>query len=257
MTVDNYNNNKYISYPFIENAQLKGLSGLDFYEFSNEIFVDASLILTGTPYTGTLYFRRLMPVSGDIRQMQFLYQTENGGYIFTLLASADMAEYTKIKTATPAGILEITFGNVSDLFNPVHSNKDLLFNDCIINPTLIMNTTGHRLDGITVNGVTYTGDIKFREGYNMEISVLEGQNAIQFNAKKGAGRGEACESFWTVGHTKCNDCVFTINGLHPDWYGNFKIEAGEGLTLKYPGGNIIEIHSAVEQDNPDCQEVEK
>jgi hypothetical protein len=83
-----------------------------------------------------------------------------------------------------------------------------------------------------------TGDLKFRDGYNMSIEVDEDDNTITFNARRGYGLGEPCED--TVidegGFRRSNEC-----GNCDGFIGSFNgVAMGKDVRLSFgPGVNVV------------------
>lgn len=104
-------------------------------------------------------------------------------------------------------------------------------------------------------GEHVTGDIRFREGYNIRITVSELGNALQFSARKGAGLGEACEEVPRTYHElvlaerglpldnspRCHEVITNFNGVGPDSAGVFKLFGGKGVDISSPNAHTITI----------------
>jgi hypothetical protein len=92
-----------------------------------------------------------------------------------------------------------------------------------------------------------TGALRFREGYNMKISVLEASRVIQLEANLGAGAGQPCSdriidvpsssssgdpdcSFEESRCVECDGMIVSINGLATE-DGRFTIVAGQGVRI--------------------------
>ncbi len=104
-------------------------------------------------------------------------------------------------------------------------------------------------------GSGFTGDVRFREGFNADIVVLPTINAIRFSARRGKGAGEACKEVprtWDEidlftsglpvdGAVRCQEVVSNINGIQPDTSGNFTIRGGRGVEVTSPAAHTIRI----------------
>lgn len=92
-----------------------------------------------------------------------------------------------------------------------------------------------------------TGALRFREGYNMKISVLEASRVIQLESSLGAGAGQPCSdriiddpsssssgapdcSFEESRCAECDGMIVSINGLATE-DGRFAIVAGQGVRI--------------------------
>ena len=99
---------------------------------------------------------------------------------------------------------------------------------------------------------TFSGDICFEQGYNMQILFNPSTNVIRFSPVLGAGKGTSCEEL--AGDNDCNELLYDINSQGPDSLGIFQI-LGNGLTVvNDPGNNKIIISSPVDPNRPKCKD---
>lgn len=104
-------------------------------------------------------------------------------------------------------------------------------------------------------GERVDGDVRFMEGYNVNISVVAATNTIRVSARRGAGQGEACEDVARTedeqekldnGETLdnaaiCGDVFSSINGVAPDLSNRFFIRGGRGVRVDSPAAHTIRI----------------
>ena len=93
------------------------------------------------------------------------------------------------------------------------------------------------------------GDLRFKAGYNVQLSLDPGDNAIDIGAQIGAGEGPTCEDIIIDENGFCpnNNCVNcdglirSVNGcLAPD--GIFRINGGSGVAVTpSPGAHRLDI----------------
>lgn len=116
---------------------------------------------------------------------------------------------------------------------------------------------------VAPGGEGVQGAIKFKEGYNCQITVISRSNALRFSARKGAGLGEACEevprtyaeldlaarSEYLDHATRCHEGISAINGVPPDTSGNFIIQGGLGVSITSSGTNTIRISGHESMEN--------
>lgn len=104
-------------------------------------------------------------------------------------------------------------------------------------------------------GEPVDGDVRFMEGYNVNISVVAATNTIRISARRGAGQGEACEDVARTENeqekldsgesldnaVKCNEVFSSINGVAPDLSNRFFIRGGRGISVDSPAAHTIRI----------------
>lgn len=120
--------------------------------------------------------------------------------------------------------------------------KPAAVNCCDVLPVLDLNT-------VVVETEDLVGDIVFREGVNVNISITPGQPIITFRPEIGAGAGVPCEDINEVETTqpKCSDLIYTMNGIKPSPTGAFLITGGTGFLVDtQPANNKIVIKGTIE-----------
>jgi len=246
------NKNRYRLYPFRDDQSLVAAGGqvlpmgalIDFHAISYvDNFVDTTLSsVTVTPSTAT-------------------FQFEVNTLTVQVLVSLAIEDVTRVRVPVLSGsntiaVVEAVFGpEVQDLV--AYASQTLTFPDLRILQTLTDCKATAAVKRILAQGDDIgLGDVFMREGYNVRLEVNPETNTIRISAIKGAGLGEPCESFYDT-EDDCQQGIFYINGLHPDWPGNFLFAAGSGIeVLSSPLTNTITIKSLVDPEKPACRDPE-
>ena len=192
----------------------------------------------------------------------------------------------------------ITLGQVRDYFKDAHQlivsnpsyftnvNQFALFpqTDFVIEPARVQTLVNHRAQSINIanydgfsipnpcttdelippsdaaesNGIAFNGDVKFKAGFNCELTFNAAGNFMEIAAKRGAGAGPVCEDRGPYGSDygyyynpasvdrSCRNVIFTINGVGADAFGKFTITTGNGVSVQ-----INEVpHALVIMSNP-------
>jgi hypothetical protein len=98
-----------------------------------------------------------------------------------------------------------------------------------------------------------TGDLRFVEGYNCSIVVNDVNNSLRFSARVGAGQGSVCHEVakteaeetaqennqWLDNALRCDEVMYSINGVRPNATGDFQLLGGRGIQVRAEDGDII------------------
>jgi len=258
---------RYIAYPFREDTNMSGVSGAGTFVFPDDVIKDLQFYSLNND-RGSLRLQTLLPVSGASRELRFLRTIGSSAYVIALTLASGTLDDTELEIAS-AGVyhMKLRLGaGVDKLFAGAHTANTYVFDEMEIEPTLLRSEKNHYVTSMSgSNLIRLTGDINIKEGYNISVGVLPARNVLRLSASKGAGQGEPCEYFFSENcceHTceddptpgNCSKYIFYINGLHPDWFGNFLLQGGPGIKVSSPGGNIVELTSTVSQEAPECEE---
>jgi len=95
-------------------------------------------------------------------------------------------------------------------------------------------------------GPVIDGDaLTIKDGYNIATAII-GQQVV-VNALVGAGEGLPCGELPEGVLSDCQTAAQSINGVTPDWYGDFKLEGGDNITVEnLPEEHKIRIKTSVD-----------
>ena len=271
MRITTYTNvARYTAYPFQEDTSRTGEApGNVTTDFPLDVFTDIQFY-TFIDDPESLRLQLLNPVIGSSRELIFLFTGKTMTYSIPVQVVYGTAEGTVIEAAQPGvyTMLIQTGSGLDKLFDSSIAADTFTFPEMYVEPSLIRSENKHYVNSVAGSNLTaLTGDILFQEGYNIGISTVPSQRILRLTAAQGSGKGQACEPMYDdnccddcsdepVAGSNCRNYLYRINGLHPDWYGNFILRGGPGIKISSPGGNIVDIESTVTQDAPECRENE-
>lgn len=257
----NHNANR--NYPFKEDASRKDGA----FELPNSTLLDFSM----TTYLLNVGDKevRLLSLAVDPGGTSLTFTFEFGGY-YTLpivVSAASPVPYegvarVDLSPGTAWVIMKPLFGSgIQEIANDVttHGNT-YTFADLRINPGntaqlpfgLVTSIIGD--EAPEASQVPLTGDVKFDDGYNVAVRFSRTQNTIKFSARVGAGKGVPCEPL-LEDPADCEQGIYYINGLHPDWAGRFTLEGRNDIEVENdPDNNKIILSTPVNPDKPRCEE---
>jgi hypothetical protein len=137
--------------------------------------------------------------------------------------------------------------------NPTYQGNTYTFTDKYLEPAVVSLQGANRVQ--SVNG--QNGPIFFADGTNTRVTILESSNVMRIVCIVGEGLGISCEEPST-GKQDCSGSIYYINGRHPDWLGNFGIQAGPGMTIiPDKANNKLTLKSGFDKDRPGCKDPPK
>ena len=255
MTGHPYDNaNAHRAYPFIEDEQLGILN--------NDVVLDARLLVYaafGAPATIPLTLESIA-VNGGGTAMTVTMQYGSAALVLVVSAAAT-DQYYETSAVDGNGnltiMLRMMFGPGAAGFCADHAGTAIAFSSPEIEPSCVAVYDKHRVTGVAgsyAGSERLTGAIQVQEGYNLGLALVADQNALRITAGLGLGLGIPCE----VLHPTTEDCekfVYFLNGMHPDWFGEFKLMAGPGIAIQaLPAANKLVISTTVDRCRPKCRD---
>jgi hypothetical protein len=130
-----------------------------------------------------------------------------------------------------------------------------VFASCYIEPQCICVRNRHIVTGMSSStDVKLTGHVKVQGGYNSRISVIPSANALVIGAAIGEGLGMPCTQVLPVPRN-CENLVYSINGMTPDWSGELTLQGGGGISIQgVPAHNKLVITTPYRACEPGCKE---
>jgi len=246
------NENAYVSYPILEDQPLLADTGEA---------LPPSLLLD---FSATIYAEvNAAPVLSEIT-------VNPGGDGLTVVIDVDgtdksvyvpagVVEYLAVTDVDPAfWSANLVFGEGVNDFCADHPGESLSF-ALEFEPSRVAYVNGHVVDSVAAPGEDpLVGDVKVREGYNFSINIVKATNTLTLSAQRGGGLGLPCnysdvEAPGIPEASDCEDYLYSINGLTPDWYGDFKLEGGPGVIVEaYPDEHKIKIKTSLLARKPGC-----
>ena len=245
------NENAYLNFPFLEDQSLLTDTGEPIpssllLDFSAAIFVEA----TESVKLASL----VVDPAGAGLTAHFTIVTADATFGKTIYVPVGVSEFVTARDVDQYVWSALaTFGEGVNEFCAAYPN--MVFEmELELEPSRISHTFGHAVRSVSaVGGAVLTGDVKFMEGDNFSISVIKGTDTLSLSAQKGAGAGLPCGG---EDDGNCGDLLYDVNGLSPDWYGNFKLQGGPGISITPdPANNKLVIGTNVSACKAGCPDV--
>lgn len=244
------NENAYLSFPFIEDQILKADTGEEIptallLDFSADLYLEA----TGAPRVTALS----VDGGGSLLTVTFTIPFVEGDEVRDVIVPAGVSEWfvaTDVVTSKWSSL--ITFGEGVNELCDNYPGQTLVV-DLQMEPSRVAYVDGHVVRSMS-NGVDtpLVGDVKIKEGFNLSVNVSRSANKMILSASNGGGGGVYCGNEDDDGD--CGSLLYDINGLTPDWYGNFKLEGGPGVTVTdVPEEHKIVISTSVDGCKAGCR----
>jgi len=257
MIIERLNENAYISYPFLEDAIMKATDGT---EIPNDLLLDMKVDIPKNPANKpSIKLTEIETAAG------FVILT----FTITELNPAPLTTPVQvILPVLPAGTDHYTSSFVDvDGINGIYAAGrgvnflvdnfplTVLEVDIPIEPSCVTNTYNHQVSTIRGDvGDTLTGDVKVVEGYNVAVYVSPETNTLRLSAQVGGGQGMPCQIPDQEQSGDCGTSLFRINGMKPDWYGNFLLQGGPGIAvIPDPDNNKIVIKASLDACEEGCK----
>lgn len=246
------NENAYLSFPLVEDQIMKADTG---EEIPTSLLLDFSADL----YLPTNGAPRITSLSvdpgGTALTVTFTIPFVSGDETRDVLVPAGVSEWfvvTDLVSSQWSAI--VTFGEgVNDLCADYAGQT--LSTSLEFEPSRVAYVDNHVVRSLS-NGVDVplVGDVKIKEGYNLSVSVAQASNKLTLSASKGGGSGVYCGNEEEEETGDCADLLYEINGLTPDWFGNFGLSGGPGITVTpVPEENKIVISTSVDGCKAGCR----
>lgn len=256
--LERYNENSYIRFPFVEDCSMTGSQGQDTLELGTDVLLDTRAVVLARG-AGTLRLYTLeVSQDGSVFIAGFLYEPLEGQPVSVALTVPVGGWDTMGFYSTQVFIDELSlfpvFGPGVPEFARLHRGL-WTFEDLRLEPSCLSIRNKHVVTSMTSStDVVLRGDIKLQPGYNMAVAVSQASNAIRLTAMLGEGLGQPCEKTLDI-DGNCGELVYSINGATPDWYGDFLLEAGPGISITADKVNHkIVIKTSHRACAPGCQE---
>lgn len=257
MIMERLNENAYISYPFLEDEILKATDGT---EIPTDLLLDLKVDLPINPEN-----KPSIKLTGVETSVGFVTLTFT---VTELYPAPSTTPVQIILPVLPVGTDHYTssfvdVGGINGIYAAGRGVNFLVDNfpltvletDLAIEPSCVTNTYNHQVNTISGDiGDILTGDVKVVEGYNISAYVNPSTNTLRLSAQVGGGEGMPCQIPDQEESGDCGTSLFRINGMKPDWYGNFLLQGGPGIAvIPDPGGNKIVIRTSVDGCKEGCK----
>lgn len=248
------NTNANRAYPFIEDERLNGLG--------NDVVLDARLVAYAPFGAQTTIPLTLESITVNGGGTAMTVSMAYGSSVLALAVSAAATDQYYEASATDVNgnltiMLRMMFGPGVSAFCASHAGTTVSFASPQVEPCCVVTYDRHRVTGIIgsyAGSERLVGAVQVEEGYNFGVTLVDGQNALLLSAGQGLGLGIPCEPLHPSTET-CEDLVYFINGLHPDWFGEFKLMAGPGIAVQsVPAENKVVISTTVDHCRPKCRD---
>lgn len=255
--IDFYNQNSYITFPFVTTAPAPRLGSL---AWTNDTILDAGFVIESrfapimlaramVKHTGGTPFVRLMfTCGGQEMNIEVELSAPPGtvvraggrtwdGYVVVGAGFANLSRYPE-GTSSFIPALEVEPGTSQWLHEAWVEALDI---------ANIKNGVG------AIQTAGLTGDIPFEPGNNSAIAARVDLNTMEFRDDLGGGAGLPCFPEDTE-ELPCAGFINTINGNGPDAYGEFKILGANGVMVhNFPEEHRIEIDFAKALVDATCE----
>lgn len=253
------NNNSGRSFPLIEDSDLTGVYGSEEMELPPSVLLDIHLVVYTQGREPLTLKQIVVNGSGTALTAHFDY---NGTALTVPVSAASEWPYrAEVRTSDVHDNTQILFRpifgkGVADIA-AAFAGETIVFTDLEVESSRITVQNKHRVTGVigALPGSTrLTGDVVIEDGYNIQSSLVPDQRILRLNAIVGAGLGQPCSTLLPE-PTNCDDLIYYINGLHPNWYGDFRLVAGPGISIEGDAANNkILIHTSVDHCRPRCKD---
>jgi len=233
MTLERFNELSNISFPIKENASKLGTDGNTGLILPNNFLLDLQLAIY-TRGAGSLELVSIeVAVDGSNAVVSFRYTPVSGavvnmsqilpGNIQTLYQGSVHSDDLDLVTVWGPGV-----ATVCD--NVLLRGIMFLFSSTQVEPSCVFIRNNHVVKTIdSPSDVALSGDVKIMPGYSMLIGYVPGTNTIRLSAAPGEGQGIPCNPGDNT--RNCEELVYRINGMSPDWTGDFILEGGPGIQI--------------------------
>jgi hypothetical protein len=250
------NHNRYRTYPFIEDQILEG-GGLT---LENSTIIDFYAVVYGDFGLQVKLNQVDVAAAGATVTFRFQYGPDSDpSYASIIVPGSTEDPYEgQVRIAGPDDgsviLIKAVFAEGVKIITDEPANHSMTFDfDVPVEPALVSVNNSSRVTSVS----DLQGDVHFADGYNVRVSLNQNSNTLKFSAARGAGQGTPCEPFHNLEPNDCEGLVFSINGQHPDWFGNFVWQGGSSIVvLADPVNNRIVLQTPIEPDRPKCKDPE-
>jgi hypothetical protein len=232
--------NSLINYPFKEDQELRSVGG---FKLPLNLLIDA--VVMGGSASDTVYLSKL--ITDPTTLFLFFSSLEQAAIIAEFeipIALASVRKMFASVSTDPTGFeMRLLMGAAVEVITD-SLNEDFLPTTGALEPS----TVAPRLPRVLSLAdkdfplTKITGDVKFGNGYNMEVSIDEASGAVIFTAGQGLGLGNLIEC---PDLTETPRRIRTINGKKGELNTqNFRIVTGDDCIeiRHYPDINMIVLH---------------
>ncbi len=139
--------------------------------------------------------------------------------------------------------VKIVLDSLDKFLTAFADHTDFIFNIAIDATRIRRNLGLHSVTPLPGGNTITTNALSIKEGNNVRVDIVN--NTMTINAVKGAGEGALCGEEETP--SDCITSASAINGIPPDWEGNFILTAGNNITVENdPENHKIIIKTAID-----------
>lgn len=253
------NTNRYIAFPFVEDARRVAVSGTVEVQLPLDFLVDAYLCVYAQEVTKVSLTGVTVAGGGDSVTLVFACEYEGGAFNISVLVASAYSEYMEADTFN-SGVyhLTVTAGPGLKDFAVAYPGLTFTVSDCMLEPSRIHVRDKHVVRTVTAIGGRYgttslSGAVRVLPGYNVLARVQASPARIVLGAAKGEGMGEPCEQMLSE-PSECNEYVYSINGVEADLAGRLILSGKDGVAIEAtPGGNTVTISVPYKLCPPGCR----
>jgi hypothetical protein len=256
------NHNGERAFPLAEDSNRIGVSGLDSLTLPNNALLDFYILSYSEPQSQPKL--DTVAVDGGGTTVTFTFDYNGVSLVVPVSAAIATPFQAELRTtdafSNTALLVRPVFGDgVATIAGDVANHgKTFTFTDLLLEPSLGSLQDNHRTTAVFATAtpaVRLTGDVLTKEGFNFKTSILPTSNSLRLSAGVGQGEGIPCETV-TPPDGECEDAVFFVNGLGPNEFGEFVIQAGPGIeVIANPASNKITLRSRVDIVKPSCRDL--
>ena len=259
------NINRYVSYPFKEDAPLT--DDTTALTIPKNFLLDFFLTYYDTPES-TVELKTIdVNIGGTAMVVTFLI---NGAFAapvivpLTTVTPYESEYVVQVGSSTTVRLSPVFGPGAAEILQePGYHGNIYNFTGTELEPSTVASPYKHTVTKLVAKNINVEGDevllpdvgegdIKLIRGYN-SIITSNGVDTLSFGAAIGAGAGVPCDPIYDVIDCSCG--IYYINGKHPDWLGNFKFESGKYIVISnHPDTYTVKVKTSVRNGTPKCQD---
>lgn len=257
MTLERINELSNIAFPLKENVSRLGTDGSTELVLPNDFLLDLQLTVYACA-AGTLELSAItVAADGSSATVTFTYAPVSGSPV--MLVQLIPANITDTYSTSLQGLYADLFtlygpGVATVCGDPAFQGITFLFSSTYVEPSCVFIRNNHIVRTIdSQSHIVLSGDVKIMPGYGIIVTFLPGINSIRLSAGVGEGEGVPCTS--AISTRNCEELVYRINGMSPDWTGDFILEGGPGIQIiPDPDNHKIIIKTAYKACGAGCDD---
>lgn len=241
------NSNRYIAYPFQENAARTATAGAVVVTLTNDVVVDAYVCGYNYAISGCALTGIVVAADGLSATLTFTCTHSGGSFTISILVSASYSEYLSVSTFSANTYqLNVTVGPGFKLFAATYPATTFIVSDCALEPSCLHVRDRHVVRSVQgINGkfgsIALTADAKILAGFNALVRVQSNPPRVTIGAAVGAGLGTPCMQMLDE-PSDCDKYVYSINGVGPDDMGRLNLQGLDGVkVIPVPEENTVEL----------------